>query len=35
MMLKTYKGLVGDNGVRKLNNPVYKNEEKHRLLGLP
>ena len=35
MMLKTYKGLVGNNGVRKLNNPVYKNEERHRLLGLP
>ena len=35
MMLNTYKGLVGDNGFRKANNPVYKNEDSHKLLGLP
>jgi hypothetical protein len=35
MMLKTYKALSGDNGVKRAKTPVYKNENKHKMLGLP
>lgn len=35
MMLKTYKTLSGDNGVKRAKTPVYKNENKHKMLGLP